>query len=831
MSATNKLRDNFPSSVIVVLVLLLIILSTMPFIPQVHRWGDTSTYYMQIKSIAEDQDIQYRPNDIERAIETRFDDLPAGLILVKTDEGNYFYGKEYTYALFSAPFYKLFGDNGILLFNALMFYAMILMGYLYLRKENGELKALCASIIFFAISTAFVYTFWIHVEIYNMFLIMLGCFLWHVYINEDSKKYLVLSSLIIGIAAVAKIPNIVLFTPLALYELYKYRFKNFAIMVLTLSIVIFMFYGYFYIETGEPSFYGGNRLYYSSNYPFLNGYDDVNEAGHLGFSVTDGRTAILKGQTAILINTDNLRIIPYNLYYYFFGRFTGVMWYYPLAIFALVSFLIGFKKIEYAKSDPKKLLILSGIILYILFFAILIGNNYLGGQHAVGNRYFYIYPAFLFLLGDIRYKALIPFLIISFITVTPIIADPIENSGRPYTHTFEFPYYYFPLEYSQLNNLPLWRNTQKEDIFSIYQLPAYSLRNNRKHIDYIVKTTSEMESFNVLIESYCENNTIDLKAGHQDRPLILDKYESRIISVQDVSPEYCDIRGYIYRIPVYSDGDLKIKFYDLHYPLSSSELLYGFGWYSIENWSGTPSRWAENHATLFTYSNMNSSAELNLKVLSYRQPRTLEIYVNGHLSRQVEVPSSSFLNVERLPIDLKDGVNTITFHTPDGCISPYNVSNGESVDKRCLSLAYRDIKLIRDILINDDGKLSSSSSSLSDGWHGLEDWSGAPSRWMENDAILMIDSEENRTTELSFRARSYNRPRTLELYDSEDNLIGEAAISENFREIKMPIELEVGANSIRLHTPEGCDRPSEVSEGKSKDGRCLSLAFQEVKIT
>lgn len=120
---------------------------------------------------------------------------------------------------------------------------------------------------------------------------------------------------------------------------------------------------------------------------------------------------------------------------------------------------------------------------------------------------------------------------------------------------------------------------------------------------------------------------------------------------------------------------------------------------------------------------------------------------------------------------------------------------------------------------------------LGDGWHVLEDWSGAPSRWMENDAILMIDSEENRSAELSFRARSYNRPRTLELYDSEDNLIGEATISENFREIKMPIELEVGANSIRLHTPEGCDRPNVVSEGKSKDGRCLSLAFQEIKIT
>jgi hypothetical protein len=195
---------------------------------------------------------------------------------------------------------------------------------------------------------------------------------------------------------------------------------------------------------------------------------------------------------------------------------------------------------------------------------------------------------------------------------------------------------------------------------------------------------------------------------------------------------------------------------------------------------------------------------------------------------QSNLSSTNFVEIKAPPIYMNKGFNIITFFVPEGCVSPLDATGGKSSDPRCLSLAFQEIKLVRDILIVDE---ESMSASLGDGWHGLEDWSGTPSRWMENDAILMIDSEENRTAELSFRARSYNRPRTLELYDSEDNLIGEAAISENFREIKMPIELEVGANSIRLHTPEGCDRPSEVSEGKSKDGRCLSLAFQEVKIT
>jgi len=40
---------------LVLLALMLIILFNIPL----HRWGDSSTYYMQISSISEDFDIEY----------------------------------------------------------------------------------------------------------------------------------------------------------------------------------------------------------------------------------------------------------------------------------------------------------------------------------------------------------------------------------------------------------------------------------------------------------------------------------------------------------------------------------------------------------------------------------------------------------------------------------------------------------------------------------------------------------------------------------------------------------------------------------------------------
>lgn len=825
---SNKSRPEFISRPIsIILIILLLLLCAMSFIPQVHRWGDTSTYYMQIQSIAEDHDIQYQPNDIERAIETKFDDLPRGLYLIKNKYGNYYYGKDYSYALFAAPFYKLFGNSGILLFNSLMFYAMILMGYLYLRKYNDDLKALFVSVAFFVISTAFVYNFWIHPEIYNMFLITLGLFLWVIYISDDDGRYLVVASIVIGVAAVAKIPNIVLFMPLVLYELYKHRFKNFILMIFTISTVVFMFYGYFYLETGAPSFYGGNRFYYISEYPFLNGYDSANEAGNPAGWANRLFSINKKQSSPMFIDADNLKSVPYNVFYYFLGRFTGIVWYYPLAIFSLISLLLKFSDAYYIKSNPQKILITIGIILYILFFAIVLGNNYLGGQHAIGNRYFYIYPAFLFLLGAIKHRILIPILFLAMLTVAPIIADPIENSRRPDLHTFSIPYTYLPIEYSQLVNLPLWSHVQRGETYEIY-----TLRIDKKRVDYLIRTKSEFESFDILLWSYCDDNLIKINANSYLYQAILDRYCAKMLTIDSISPEYSDKRGFIYKISLESAKDADTKLIDKSSLTSDTKLLYGSGWHNIENWGGTHTRWMENNATLIIYSGENRSAELDLQVLSYRQsPRTLEIYINGRMwMLQPDLPNTNFVKVKTPPINLNDDINIITFYVPEGCISPHEATVGNSSDRRCLSLAFQDIRLIKDILIVDE-KLS--IANLAEGWYGLENWNGTPTRWMADDANLMIYLVENRTMNLSFKVASFCRPRSIEIHVNGRPHVWAEVLSENFIMVNVPmISLNGGANIVRFHIPKGCERPcdKQVPEMNNVDQRCLSVAVQDIRI-
>ena len=54
-------------------------------------------------------------------------------------------------------------------------------------------------------------------------------------------------------------------------------------------------------------------------------------------------------------------------------------------------------------------------------------------------------------------------------------------------------------------------------------------------------------------------------------------------------------------------------------------------WYSREEWSGVPTRWISNNATLLIYSNEKVNKNLSLRILSYHNPKNIEIYFENLL--------------------------------------------------------------------------------------------------------------------------------------------------------------------------------------------------------
>jgi len=117
-----------------------------------------------------------------------------------------------------------------------------------------------------------------------------------------------------------------------------------------------------------------------------------------------------------------------------------------------------------------------------------------------------------------------------------------------------------------------------------------------------------------------------------------------------------------------------------------------------------------------------------------------------------------------------------------------------------------------------------------DGWHESENWAGTPTRWMRDDANIIISSPEDCTVKLSFHVFSFYRNRTLEFYKGSD-LVERIEVPTNFIEVSVPVRLIKVTNIIRLHVPEGCDRPCDKRELNNPDCRCLSVAVKDIAIS
>lgn len=812
---TKRLNSLYKQRLFVItLSILFIVLILASMMSPIHRWGDTSTYYMEIQSISDDFNIQYEEKDIHRALDHGFDDLPSGLYLIKTANQKYFYGKEFSYPLFAASFYKIFGNNGLIFFNMLMFYLMILMAYLYLRRTNSESIALGFSILFFMLSTAFVYTFWIHAEIYNMFLLMLGLVSWLKYREDNDIRYLAFASLVLSVATVAKIPNIVLFLPLLSFELYERHRKNATIMLLAFAIPVALFYGYFYIRTGAFSFYGGDRLYYVHAFPFTSGYNSTTEAGNTAFSV-EGSSFYQ------MINIHNLRIIPYNLFYYFFGRFTGMIWYYPFAFFAMLTFIINYRKTkDYISLYPEKMLILAGIVLNIALYIAIIGNNYFGGQQVMGNRYFYIYPAFLFLLGKIDVRKAAIFLMIAIITVIPIVSNPVGNSMSPEEHTFNFPYKYLPLEYGQLINLPLESRRLGINGLNFYCMDANCTVSNKvigveKSSELLIVSRHAVKTFNFLLLSQFGHNLIYINMNNYTSNLTLNKSGLKSLTVSNSYPIYEDQRSSVYRLFLNANKNFYlIPIVEENFDELKPELAYG--WYKKD-----VTQWMTNYSALVLYSNKNCFANLSLQARSFYRSRTLEIYSGDVRMAKSTVPSD-FINLS-VPIFLSKGFNVMYFNVPDGCEKPIDKLELQSSDPRCLSLAIRNVTLA--LSLNE--RKRKSAVEYSSDFYDPENWSGRTTRWMKNNASFFIYSDRNCTALLSLNALSYNSSRTL-VVSSENSQTARMTIPTDLVDVSGLVNLNRGANVINLSVLEACERPIDTPNLRNYDQRCLSLAIQNI---
>ena len=551
--------------------------------------SDEATYYMMGHSLAEDADVTYRREDLVR-VWKEFDSGPTGVFLKRgsdivewglmmrppffwtrvepdPDGTRLFFGKSFIYPLFAAPFVRVFGTNGFLLLHAVLLAGVVWCAYLFLHARAPALPSAVLASAFVMASVVPVYFVWITPELFNFALGCLAYFCW-LYKEVASPEQMprrmrwlagsrsdLVAALILGIATFSKPTNALLMLPIGIYLLWRRR--------LTSAVVASMCFlavggGLFLVNmaiSGEWNYQGGYRRTFQFEFPF--------QTPNSTFSSIDTKEMARSEALGDVVFNESVfwpNLIA-NLTWYFVGRYSGLLPYFAPAVFAMVAFLAG------ARRRPLwQWLVLGSAVAQILLFVISLPYTWFGGGGSVGNRYFMgVYGIFIFLMPPITSVgvSVIPWLV-GGLFVGKLVVNPFVSSFRPGSYADAGPLRIFPVEISNINDLPL--NTEREvrvgwfgdnpghppgskdPGFQIYFVDRNAFRETDKafwvkgesRADFLIKTVPVLESdgsirparrFTLTLTAGPLAVTVKARIGGRDREIVVQAGDTQQITL------------------------------------------------------------------------------------------------------------------------------------------------------------------------------------------------------------------------------------------------------------------------------------------------------------
>jgi len=453
-------------TVVVVVFLFFLGLSLSVNIPDIlggFLFADQAVYYSMAQSIAFDGDLEFTKKDLARYY-TDFGAGPQGIFLKKGRDGRIFFAKSFVYSMFAAPFVRVLGPNGFLVFHSVLLLLLLLMGFKYFSLSGPPLSAVLLVLTFLFASVAGVYFIWMTPEFFNLTLIFAILFLWlykvrskeleadgafppapvrtgklNAFLMSDKADYP--AAFLAGIAVYSKPPNAALFGILILVALFRRKFLKAGgmLIVCVLSVaLLFSVKSILSSDWKDWNYQGGERKTFYHHFPF-------SDKGLTFDTVGDAMTSEGYFDRFLLPP----KYIAFNFFYYFFGRFTGAAWYFFPSILLLFLFFRGRRSLA-------RWLLLAALAAEILAYVILMPTNFGGGGGSLGNRYFmHIYPLFLF-LPDFKVKKrtlVVPWLMAA-LFLSQLMVNPFRGSAFPATHLKRFPFKLLPVEMTLVNEWP-----------------------------------------------------------------------------------------------------------------------------------------------------------------------------------------------------------------------------------------------------------------------------------------------------------------------------------------------------------------------------------------
>ena len=363
--------------------------------PSDRLWGDEGTYVAMTSSLVHDGDLIFDEGDLQRLEERQAGPTPA-VILQTTDRG-ITYSKPILYPLMAAPLFWLFGESGILATNAVMLGFALLLAWLHLRHLGSASHTFWTLATTVFCSVLLPYLGWLMSDIAQAAMVLAGLSLtlrglpwptegqsgkgWH-------RPYLspAIGGLLLGAAVSMRFSTAALAAAPVLIAVIYRRFRH-SMVVAALALA-----GFALVSAATQHFLGTANPYKAvrSSFNARTGYPAGVEAGEAEerFSTSPAT------QSASWLPSFEPRRSAYSLFYFFLGRHTGLLAYFPIALVLLI----------HAAKRPNgvawPLLAATGAV--VVFYLLWMPENYFGGSTFLGNRYFLVtLPAILLALRQL----------------------------------------------------------------------------------------------------------------------------------------------------------------------------------------------------------------------------------------------------------------------------------------------------------------------------------------------------------------------------------------------------------------------------------------------
>jgi hypothetical protein len=437
--------------------------------------GDEATSVMMVQSLWHDHDLAYRPADLDRAGRI-WDGGPAGLTLFSDDGGKTLrYGAPLAYPLAALPFYALLGVRGIALFNLALFLAMAIAALWIASGETAAAPLFAAG--FFLASAALAYAFRLEPTVFLMACGFFPLLVWQRLRNlaEWRRGHLAAlagAGLLLG-AAVTSSPLLALLglpilIDLAMHGAARWRRRGLAALVAAALLAAGLLALLQRAGTGEWSAFGGaQRRSFDAAFPLESPRDLWQE--HPSATASPDLAAAV-------------RLLPRNLGYVLAGRSTGLLPYFPFALFALALYLLGLRR----PAGRSRHLLAAALLAYVLLVLLAHPHDFAGAPGFLGSRYLaLVYPAFLFLPGraGARWSLALPYAAAGLWTAVAVAgALPRPDPGATFPlHTSAHVFQRLPLELTLLpgDHLPGFAAQTWND--AVWIVPRWSFFAGEHH--------------------------------------------------------------------------------------------------------------------------------------------------------------------------------------------------------------------------------------------------------------------------------------------------------------------------------------------------------------